>query len=313
MLPGSFAHDVLTGLSASPKHLHSRYFYDDRGSQLFEQIMELPEYYLTRCEAEIFERYKQTVLQMCEGEKWSLVDLGAGDATKTRIWIDYFYRHRQDFSYIPADISAYALEELTASLQNTYPTLEVKPVKGEYNRALEWIGREVTGKKFVLFMGSNIGNFSESECIAFLHQIRQALSVGDRLLIGFDLKKEGKIIHAAYNDSSGVTEAFNKNLLIRINRELGGQFNPDSFDFHANYDPVSGFVRSYLVSKKAQTVSIEALGRSFHFHPWETIHAENSRKFSLKEIETLAAACGFTIEKHLLDGQEWFVDTIWRV
>ncbi len=310
---GSFAADVLTGLSRTPKTLHSKYFYDDRGSQLFEQIMELPEYYPTRSEAWILENHKEKLLDIMQPHHWNLVDLGAGDAAKTRILIDAFYRGGLDFQYVPADISSYALDDLAGRLQKEFLDLPVRPVPGDYYHALSWIGQHVKGRKFVLFLGSNIGNFSEAETIQFLNKIHQTLQSGDRLLIGFDLKKEGSIIHAAYNDSAGVTEAFNKNLLLRINRDLGGNFDPDTFDFHAHYDPISGFVRSYLTSKVGQEIRIESLDQTFRFEEWEAIHTENSRKFSLSDIERLAAQSGFRVEKNLFDSKKWFVDSIWRV
>lgn len=311
--PSTFAADVLSGLTSTPKTLHSKYFYDDRGSQLFEQIMQLPEYYPTRTEALIFSTHKHTLLELLKAEPWNLIDLGAGDAAKTRILIDYFYRNGLDFRYVPADISVYALDELVARLQQEYLDLPVKPIPGDYAHTLEWIGKHVSGRKFVLFLGSNIGNFTEMEAIQFLTNIRRTLEPGDRLLVGFDLRKEGHIIHQAYNDAAGVTEAFNKNLLLRINRELGGEFDPDTFDFHANYDPLTGYVRSFLTSKIEQNVYVESFGRTFPFQAWEAIHTENSRKFSLLQIETLAKASGFILERNLFDGNRWFVDSVWQV
>jgi dimethylhistidine N-methyltransferase len=309
---GTFAADVLAGLSGNPKTLHSKYFYDDRGSRLFEQIMELPEYYPTRTEALILESHRESLLEALRGHRWHLVDLGAGDAAKTRILIDCFYRGGLHFEYVPADISPYALDDLTARLRTEYPDLSVRRVPGDYQQAIGWMGRHLEGRKLVLFLGSNIGNFTEPDTVRFLQHIHRTMGPGDRLLVGFDLRKEGHVIHRAYNDTAGVTEAFNKNLLLRINAELGGHFDPATFDFHAHYDPVSGFVRSFLTSKVAQQVRIDAFGRSFGFRAWETIHTENSRKYSLDEIESLAAAAGFVVEKNLFDPRHWFTDSIWR-
>ncbi len=309
---GTFAADVLAGLSGNPKTLHSKYFYDDRGSRLFEQIMELPEYYPTRTEALILENHKEYLLEALQGHHWHLVDLGAGDAAKTRILIDCFYREGLSFEYVPADISPYALDDLTARLRTGYPNLRVRRVAGDYQHAIGWMGRHLEGRKLVLFLGSNIGNFTEPETLRFLQSIHRTMGAGDRLLVGFDLRKEGHVIHRAYNDAAGVTEAFNKNLLLRINKELGGQFDPTMFDFHAHYDPVSGFVRSFLTSRVAQQVRIDAFNQSVEFRAWEAIHTENSRKYGLDEIESLAAAAGFAVEKHLFDPQHWFTDSIWR-
>ncbi len=311
--PGTFAYDVLAGLLKQPKALSSKYFYDARGSQLFEQIMQLQEYYPTRCEAEIFETHKETLLEICRKDYYHIVDLGAGDAAKTRILIDYFYTYNLDFEYIPVDISTYAVEELTVSLRKTYPGLQTRSVAADYLSALSWIREHVPGKKLVLFLGSNIGNFTVEECRLFLANIWQLLDEDDRLLIGFDLKKHAEIIRNAYNDKSGVTAAFNMNLLNRINKELGGNFDLDNFEFYASYDPVSGFVKSYVISLKEQNVYIEYLNRSFHFEAWETIHMENSRKFSLLEIKELALSGGYHVETHLFDKQQYFTDYIWKV
>jgi len=309
---GTFAADVLAGLSGTPKTLHSKYFYDDRGSRLFERIMELPEYYPTRTEALILETHKGDLLESLRGHRWHLVDLGAGDAAKTRILIDCFYRGELQFEYVPADISPYALDDLTARLRTAYPDLPVRGVAGDYQHAIGWMGRHLEGRKLVLFLGSNIGNFTEPDTVRFLQHIHRTLGPGDRLLVGFDLRKEGHVIHRAYNDAAGVTEAFNKNLLMRINAELGGHFDPDAFDFHAHYDPASGFVRSFLTSKVAQHVRIEAFDRTFAFRAWEAIHTENSRKYGLDEIEALATAAGFVVEKNLFDPRRWFTDSIWQ-
>jgi L-histidine Nalpha-methyltransferase len=293
--------------------LSSKYFYDARGSKIFEDIMQLPEYYPTRCEAQIFEKHKQRLLELCRNDYYHMVDLGAGDAAKTRILIDFFYKNNLAFEYIPVDISTHAVEELTQNLRKVYPSLSVKSVAADYLSALHWIHENIPGKKLVLFLGSNIGNFNAEECRLFLNNIWQLLDEDDRLLTGFDLKKNAEIIRNAYNDKSGVTAEFNKNLLHRINYELGGNFDVDAFEFYASYDPVSGFVKSYVISTKAQQVYIEALKRIFHFEAWETIHMENSRKFSLLEIEELASFCGYEVETHLFDEQKYFADSIWKV
>jgi dimethylhistidine N-methyltransferase len=297
--PNTFAYDVLGGLMKFPKALPSKYFYDEIGSQIFEQIMELPEYYPTRCEAEIFEKHKHRVMELCQKDYYHIVDLGAGDAAKTRIFIDYFYKNNLGFEYIPVDISSYAVEDLIKNLKKSYPLLPTRSVATDYLSALHWIHEHVQGKKLVLFLGSNIGNFNMEECRLFLANVWQLLNADDRLLIGFD--------------KNGVTAQFNKNLLHRINTELSGNFNLDAFEFYASYDPVSGFVKSYVISTKAQTVYIEAFSRSFDFKAWETIHMENSRKFTLEEIEDLAAFCGYEVEMNLFDDKQYFTDSIWKV
>ncbi len=309
----AFAFDVLSGLQQFPKAIPSKYFYDAEGSRLFEQIMQLPEYYPTRCEAEILAYHKQTLRNRLGPEHYHLIDLGAGDGAKTRILIDHFWRNGLSFRYIPVDISTCAVKALERRLHEQYPGLSVCTFAGEYLAGLQWITRQVAGRKLVLLLGANIGNFTDEECRLFLLRLWQLLDKHDLLLIGFDLKKDAQVISRAYNDSQGVTAEFNRNLLRRVNRELGGNFDPDAFDFYASYDPVSGTVRSYLISLEPQRVYIDALGRRFEFQERETIHLENSRKLSVAEVEGLAADCGFAVEGHLFDSKHYFTDSIWRV
>ena len=309
----TFADDIRRGLSETPKRLFARYFYDDEGSRLFERIMELPEYYPTRAEAEVLTKNKALLLANLPGSApLTLVDLGAGDGDKTLILLEHFVNAGLDFSYQPVDISGWAVKDLTQRLHRRLPSLRVEGIIADYETALTGLQNR-PGRKLVLFLGSNIGNFAVDEACSFLQRIRRVLSPPDGLLIGMDLRKEPELIHRAYNDSAGITAAFNKNLLKRINRELDGDFNPETFAFHASYEPVSGVVKSYLVSTIAQTVWLGELGQEFQFAAWETIHTEDSRKFSLPEIEALAQGCGFRVEEHFLDGNRWFADSLWRV
>jgi L-histidine Nalpha-methyltransferase len=308
-----FGKDVMSGLSASPKKLSPKYLYDGKGSKLFEEIMNLPEYYPTKCELEILENYKKQLIEFFpSGETLDIVDLGAGNGQKAMILISFFLR-RINFKYIPVDISSSAVKELESTLKKKYPKLNVQGLDAEYIQGLKMLKKEDTNKKLVLFLGSNIGNFTFREAFHFLKNLRESLNKGDLLIIGFDLKKDPLKIRMAYNDKTGTTAQFNLNILERINKELGGNFNPLKFSFYSNYDPITGEVRSYLVSNERQDVYIEKLDQTFAFEKWETIHTECSNKFDLTTIERLAEVTGFSVEANFFDSQEYFVDSLWRV
>jgi dimethylhistidine N-methyltransferase len=310
---GQFAKDVLRGLSAKKKKLSSQYFYDETGSRIFEEIMKLPEYYLTNCEWDIFRKYKQEILYKMEGESFQLVDLGAGDAQKTRILLDHFYSQGSVFQYVPIDINRHVLEELQASLLKDLPGLETIAVVAEYFDALEWIKINRKGRKLVLFMGSNIGNFNKKAAASFLTEMLHVLEHDDLLLIGIDLKKDPRKILRAYDDSSGVTARFNFNLLHRINTELGADFDLNKWTHYASYNPVNGATTSYLVSKENQKIFIKALDKTFLFDAFEPVLTEYSYKYSLMEITAMAGNCGFEIVQNFLSEDEGFADVLWRV
>jgi len=308
-----FAQDVLNGLSSEDKFLSSKYFYDETGSKLFEEIMKLPEYYLTNSEWDIFKRHKKDLLDKLNGESFQLVDLGAGDAQKTMVLLDHFYAQIADFNYVPIDINKNVLEELEVLLNKELPGLSTIPVVAEYFDALEWIGQNQKGRKLVLFMGSNIGNFNKEGAKAFLCEMHRALNKGDLLLIGFDLKKDPRKILNAYDDSKGVTAQFNLNLLQRINNELGGNFNIENWKHYASYHPVSGAVESFLISQSKQEVFITDLDKMFFFEKFEAIHTEYSYKYSIQEIEEISNACRFEIVENYYSSDKGFVDSIWSV
>lgn len=304
--------DILGGLSQSPKRLSSKYFYDDKGSALFAEIMRLKEYYLTDCEYEIFSTQKQAILDsFSEGvDEFELIEFGAGDGFKTKVLIDHFLNQKAEFVYTPVDISKAAVENLANALQHKFPALEVEAVHDDYFNALETLNDRVKARKIVLFLGANIGNYNENQAVEFLSSIRKNLKQNDLLMVGFDLRKNPKEILGAYNDSFGVTKAFNLNLLDRINRELGANFDRPNFDHYPTYDPVSGEARSYIVSLKEQDVYFESSDTTIHFDQWEFIHTEISKKYSLTEIENLGQKAGFKISKHFLDCKHYFVDTV---
>jgi dimethylhistidine N-methyltransferase len=308
-----FAADVRQGLSQQPKRLPSKYFYDAEGSQLFQAIMNMPEYYLTDCELEIFEQQKGAILQAIGWQQFQVLELGAGDGAKTKVLLRHFLESGRDFRYRPIDISGSALEGLAASWRAELPQLEVAPLQGDYFRVLHELRGQGGAPKLVLFLGANIGNYDLPHARQFLAAIAAELAPGDLLLIGFDLKKDPALILDAYNDPAGITAAFNLNLLARINRELGGAFVLEQFRHWQTYTPTTGETRSYLVSLKEQEVPIAALERSFHFAAWEALEVELSLKYSLPEVEALAQSAGYALAGQFLDRRKYFVDSLWRV
>ena len=312
-LDQAFALDVLVGLSQIPKKLSSRYFYDERGSRLFQRIMDLPEYYLTACEFDILESQTDVFSSLIEGESFNLVELGAGDGRKTSIFLEHFLQKNFAFQYIPIDISESSMKTLTDFLNAKFPELTSKGIVAEYFDGLKWLNQLNSQRNMVLFLGSNLGNFDKAHSRAFLHNLWNALNDGDFAVIGFDLKKDIDLMLKAYNDAEGVTAKFNLNLLRRINHELGGDFDLEKFQFHSSYDVFTGAMESYLVSKEKQTVYIKAISQKFSFEAWEPIHTEYSYKYLESDIQELAAETSFVIEKQLYDPKKFFVDSIWRV
>ena len=309
-----FAHDVQEGLSSDPKKLPSKYFYDQTGDSIFQAIMELPEYYLTRSEYEILDSYKEKFLDLFsnKGTHFNLIEFGAGDGIKTKLLLRHFSEQESGFRYIPIDISGNVLQLLVDDLKQEMPTLKVEPLQDDYFLALNRLSKSSEGRNVVLFLGSNIGNFTEKEAIRFLKAMGENLNSGDLALIGFDLKKDPEVIRKAYNDPTGITRAFNMNLLTRINRELKADFHLDNFMHYPSYDPVGGEARSFLISKKKQEVYIESLQQSFHFNAWEPIHVEISRKYDTVTIKKYAAEAGFAIKEFFYDSRQYYVNVLWE-
>ena len=311
-----FESDVVNGLLTQPKRLASKYFYDERGDALFQQIMGLDEYYLTRCEYEILESHKRQLLSYFEGagrQKFELIEFGAGDGYKTKVLLSYFLEKGADFKYLPIDISANVLNQLVSDLKSAFPRISTEGLQGDYFEALGRLNR-MNGhiRKALLFLGSNIGNFAEQSAIAFLTKLRSLLSSGDMILIGFDLVKDPDIILNAYNDASGITRAFNLNLLNRINRELDGNFDIAAFKHYATYNPQSSEARSYLVSRIKQTVTLQKPGVEIEFAQWEPVFMEISQKYTVSQIARLAASAGFEVSEYFFDKKKYFVDALWK-
>lgn len=298
------ADDVFTGLTKAPKSLPPKLFYDAEGSQLFERITELPEYYLTRTEAGILEQFAGEMIEAA-GPDLTLVELGAGSATKTRILIRELLRLQRRVKFYPIDVSRSALEEAAEGLNGDFPGLEVYPVVGDYCEGLDGIAN-ASGKKLVLYLGSSIGNFEPMQAGAVLHEVRKSLRSGDALLLGTDLVKSESVLVPAYDDAQGVTERFNKNMLARINRELDADFDLDAFTHLAIWNPRCSRMEIYLESRRDQVVSIGALKMRVRFAKRERIHTENSYKFTQHMVNSVLNMGGFELERSWKDRREWF-------
>ena len=299
------AEDVRRGLSTKPKRFLPKYFYDQLGSQLFEAICLLPEYYLTRAENEILERYADEIVAEIEGDT-TLIEMGSGSASKTRLIIEALLRKEDELLFIPVDISATALDSSSRILLQSYPQLKIEAYAADYFAGLAELGKTRRARTLALFLGSNISNFDPDEALKFLLALRQVLNEGDALLLGADLKKDRRILEAAYNDALGVTAAFNLNVLARINRELGGNFDLRAFQHRAFYNEEIGRVEIYIESTREQTVTISQLDVEVQFSAGEQIHTENSYKYDLSDIGKLASETGFTRARTWLDEGQQF-------
>jgi L-histidine Nalpha-methyltransferase len=304
--PDSFAHDVEVGLTASPKKLSCRHFYNEEGSDLFEAISRLPEYYLTRTEAKILRDCAAEMVASLPNPV-SLVELGSGSATKTRLLIEALLGRQGRLLFAHVDISPSALEASSRQLLAAYEGLEVVGAAAEYEQGLALLGQYIDGPRLVLWLGSSVGNFEADEASDFLRQVAASLDrPGDRLLIGMDLHKDRGVLERAYDDAEGVTAAFNRNLLLRINRELGGRFEMDAFGHRSLYDEDRGRVEMHLVSRQAQQVPIEALGLEISFAAGETIHTENCHKYRPDQIGAFLHKGGLELERQFFDSDRHF-------
>lgn len=306
-----FHHDVLEGLSGYPKRISSRYLYDDRGSDLFQQIMHLPEYYLTDCEHEVLQNCGTEITgALGAAGRIEITELGCGDGLKTQSLFDALTESSVEFSVTAIDISQQALDQFEAGLKKRYKKTEFTGICREFHSGLT----EALGKlpdhvpALILFLGSNIGNFSKVEAAAFLSELSSRMRPEDFLLLGVDLKKRPEIIEKAYNDSAGITAKFNLNLLERVNREMDANFDPDRFVFQSFYDPVAGCVQSYLISLDETEVSVA--GRTFRFDELEALHTEVSHKYSVKEINELARSAGLEVVQIYTDSRNYFADCL---
>jgi L-histidine N-alpha-methyltransferase len=300
-----FARDVLAGLTASPKHLPCCYFYDRLGSLLFEAICETPEYYLTRAETAILQAHGAEIAALFPSAT-DLIELGSGNAVKTRLLIEALLARGMPLRYVPLDICRTVLEESSQELLGAYPALEVLAIAGKYEEGLSHLRAQSPRRKLILWLGSNIGNLPRKVAARFLGRVQTTLLPDDRVLIGIDLRKDRLTLEAAYNDGCGVSAAFNRNLLVRINRELSGHFDLRTFAHRAVYHEPAGQIEIHLVSDTAQRVAIDHLAMEVAFAAGEGIHTEDSYKYSAEEIDALAAAAGLRRERSWLDAERRF-------
>lgn len=309
-----FYRDVLRGLTSSPKFLQSKYFYDAEGDKLFQQIMASPEYYPTRCEMEIFSQQtgQLTHAFASRQKRFDVVELGAGDAIKSTHLLRSLKAMGFDLTYYPVDISSNVIQLLEKEMPQRIEGLKVKGLNGDYFDMIRKSYQVSHRRKIVLFLGGNIGNFQPHDAVRFLNSLHQNLLSGDLVLIGFDLKKNPKTILAAYNDAAGITKAFNLNLLKRINRELGANFNIDSFDHYPVYNPVTGACKSFLISLERQEVTIND-AETIQFGQYEPIDMELSQKYSVQGTDDLAIRTGFRPVDKFFDSKRWFLDALWEV
>lgn len=306
-----FKNDVIEGLSRiTNKALPSKYFYDKRGDDLFVKITQLPEYYLTRAEMEIFQKRTADIiaaLDLDSKKRYSLVELGAGDGTKTVHLLRALVEGNFDFEYLPVDISSDALDGIAAFLNAELPALAIKPSHSDYFKALENFKQDGTAK-IILFLGSNIGNLTDDQATEFIYRLGSSLGVGDKIILGVDLKKAKEIILPAYNDQQGVTAEFNLNLLDRMNRELGTNFKRTGFIHAPIYDEEVGIAKSYIKSLQRQSVT---LGRHrFSFAKDELIHLEVSRKYDDDVVKQILSRTDITWEHKITDSNNFFADYI---
>jgi len=296
--------DLIAGLTQEQKTIPCHYLYDDRGSEIFEQICELPEYYPTRTEAQILRENGRAIAQTtgnCE-----LIELGSGSSTKTRLLFDAYAALGEPLYYIPIDVSAGILETSAQQLLADYPRLKIHGLIGTYQQALQHLPPSPLSKRMVFFLGSSLGNFAPEQCREIFRDVRDALHPGDYFLLGLDLQKSKSILEPAYDDSQGVTAEFNYNLLDHLNRRFQGNFNRQYFRHWTFYNSELGQIETYLRSTRPQTVQLKALDLTVDFTAGETIHTEISRKFNLQEMDQELSQAGLKVLNTYTDPQDWF-------
>jgi dimethylhistidine N-methyltransferase len=305
------AREVLRGLSSRPKTLPPRLFYDEAGSALFEQITELPEYYLTVTEQAIFERHAPAMVRAA-GAASTIIELGAGTARKTMLVLRAALQLHRSVTFIPVDVSSYALEVAQRRVTAELPQVAVHPLVMDYTGKISPLSR-LPGRKLVLYIGSSIGNFDPMAASGLLRRLRSSLAPGDSLLLGTDMQKPAELLLRAYDDSAGVTAHFNLNILARINREFDADFDLATFSHCVRWNHRDSRIEMHLRSRIRQRVRINVLNLNVNFNPGETIHTENSYKFTPSMIEALASNAGLRIEQTWRDERKWFAVTLLRV
>ena len=300
----AYAEEVARGLTGRRKRLPCKLFYDQAGSALFEEITQLPEYYLTRTELEILEQYSREVIQTA-GAPVSVVELGAGTATKTRTLLRAVQKRQLRVKYFPVDISGSALGEAQAGVRQEFPGALIRPMVADFADGFGFL-RQITGRKLVLYLGSSIGNFDPGDAVAMLRRVRGQLSPGDALLLGTDMAKAAELLVPAYDDRQGVTAQFNKNILRRINRELGANFDLNWFRHVAEWNPDASRMEIYLESTRSQSVILPVADTVVRFACGERIHTENSYKYRMEMVERILCASAFALDQSWFDERRWF-------
>jgi dimethylhistidine N-methyltransferase len=298
--------EVYRGLTALPKKLSPWLFYDTRGSELFEAITELPEYYLTRTEREIFAQYSDEILEAAGEKRLAIIELGAGTAAKTGVLLAAAVRKQERVSYCPIDISVSALQEAQRRIGDEQPQVTVRPIVADYTTDLSELPTATGGRRLVLYIGSSVGNFDPAEAAALLRRLRGQLAPGDLLLLGVDHIKDRNTLLRAYNDQAGVTAEFNRNVLTRIKRELGGNFRPGLFRHRVCWNDRESRIEMHLESLVTQEVLIPSLELTVSFRRGESIHTENSYKFTPESAAALLERAGFGVRREWTDPKRWF-------
>jgi len=310
------AEAVVNGLSGKPKKLPSWLIFDDRGSEIFQEIVGLKSYLPAVSEMEIIHTHKQTVADLIISQKaLQIIDLGSGDGSKSMVLLEHLISNNLPIHFIPIDISTGAVKNLVASLESKFggTSLNVTGIAGEYFQGLSAVPREQFEPNFVFFFGASIGNQDYCSAGKFLRKLWGSLNDGDFVMIGFDLMKNPKLLYQAYNDPGGVFQELNLHVLDVINQKLGANFVKQNFVQEAYYHERTQAVESHIYSTCDQTVRIPALDREFHFKEWEGMQTEHSYKCTMPEIEALAHDNGFETVQHLFDSSNFFVDSIWKV
>lgn len=305
VLAQGFADEVREGLKAKQKQLPSKLLYDELGSILFEAICVLPEYYLTRTERAILVQNARDIVGHVRREA-ILVELGAGSAVKTSLLIDEMVRHNRSMVYCPVDISKEALRTAQANIVSRFPGIDFRGIQDDWFKALEHLTRMERSQKLIVFLGSSMGNMSFDGAVSFLKRLQGVMADDDKVLLGLDMVKPVDELLPAYDDQAGVTAAFNRNLLVRLNHELDGDFDPRGFDHEARWNADQERVEMHLVARKAHRVRLDRLDLTVDFKSGESIHTENSHKFTPEKIGRLVEEAGLKIEQEWHDGQDRF-------
>jgi L-histidine N-alpha-methyltransferase len=308
-----FKKDVLEGLSSKNKRIASKYFYDDKGSIIYNKITQHKDYYLTRCELEIIQSYKKHLAELFSGYSINVIELGPGEGIKTEALLKQFKQEDLDFTYMPIDISLDYLVILEKELPLKIPGIDVCAINADFFNGLQWLQDKADKPNLVLFLGSSIGNLDLAATREFLKSLWSVLNKNDYVFIGFDLRKDLTTLMKAYQDSDLLTSDFNLNLLNRLNSELEANFNLNYFEHYAFYNPMLNAMESYIMSTRSQLVNIRALNKVFYFDHYEGIHVEYSHKYTISQINNLALEAGFRVVQNFTDQKNYFVDSLWQV